>query len=58
MKLQELSDRIESEMKLRNFSQKTTEAYLGCLGDYFVYIKTVKKFERKGAFVRKKLSSS
>ncbi|MFA6184146.1 MAG: site-specific tyrosine recombinase/integron integrase [Parcubacteria group bacterium] len=43
MNLQELFDKIENEMKLRNFSRKTIKAYLGCLDDYFVYIKTVKK---------------
>jgi len=43
MNLQELFDRIENEMKLRNFSRKTIRAYLGCLDDYFAYIKTVKK---------------
>lgn len=43
MQLQELFDKIENEMKLRNFSQKTIKAYSGCLGDYLRYIKTVKK---------------
>ncbi|KKP68946.1 MAG: phage integrase family protein [Candidatus Moranbacteria bacterium GW2011_GWE1_35_17] len=43
MNLQELFDKIENEMKLRNFSRKTIKAYLGCLGDYFVHIKTIKK---------------
>ena len=43
MNLQELFDKIKDEMKLRNFSHKTIKAYLGCLGDYFAYIKTVKK---------------
>jgi hypothetical protein len=42
MNIQELFDKIENEMKLRNFSRKTVRAYLGCLGDYFIYIKTVK----------------
>jgi len=36
-------ERIVNEMRLRNFSRKTIKAYSGCLGDYFSYIKTVKK---------------
>jgi len=43
MNLQELMERIANEMRLRNFSRKTIKAYFGCLGDYFSYIKTVKK---------------
>ncbi len=43
MNSQELFDKIENEMKLRNFSRKTVNAYLGCLRNYFAYIKTIKK---------------
>lgn len=43
MHLQDLLQKIERELKLRNYSQKTIKSYLGCLLDYFRYIKDVKK---------------
>lgn len=43
MNLQEILRRIENELKLRNYSQKTVKSYLACLSDYFRYIKTVKR---------------
>jgi integrase/recombinase XerD len=41
--LPELLNKIEQELKLRNYSQKTIKSYLICLSDYFRYIKKVKK---------------
>lgn len=43
MKLPELLNKIEDELKLRNYSRKTTKSYISCLSDYFNFIKTVKK---------------
>ena len=43
MNLQELLKKIENELKLRNYSPRTIESYLGCLADYFKHIKIVKK---------------
>jgi integrase/recombinase XerD len=43
MQLKELLEKIENELKLRNYSRKTIKSYLGCLSDYFNSIKTVKK---------------
>lgn len=43
MRLEELLSKIRDELKLRNYSRKTIESYLGCLADYFRYIKNVKK---------------
>jgi len=43
MELQELLLKIEDELKLRNYSRRTIESYLGCLSDYFQYIKIIKK---------------
>lgn len=43
MKLEELLQRIENELKLRNYSRKTIKSYLICLADYFRYIKNVVK---------------
>ena len=43
MNLQELLQKIRSELKLRNYSLRTIESYLGCLTDYFKYIKIIKK---------------
>ena len=43
MKLEELLQRIENELKLRNYSRKTIKSYLICLTDYFRYIKNVVK---------------
>jgi site-specific recombinase XerD len=43
MNLQALLRRIENELKLRNYSQKTVKSYLTCLSDYFRYIKEVKR---------------
>ncbi len=43
MQLKELLERIENELKLRNYSRKTIKSYLICLTDYFRYIKNVVK---------------
>ncbi|EKE15798.1 MAG: putative integrase [uncultured bacterium] len=43
MNLKELLEKIEQELKLRNYSRKTIKSYLGCLLDYFRYIKIIKK---------------
>ena len=43
MNLQELTQKIESELRLRNYSRKTIKSYLVCLADYFRYIKTVSR---------------
>jgi site-specific recombinase XerD len=43
MKLQELLDKIENELKLRYYSRKTIKSYRHCLSDYFCYIKNVTK---------------
>lgn len=43
MNLQELLQKIENELKLRNYSRKTIKSYLICLSDYFRSIKEVKK---------------
>ena len=43
MKLEDLLSKIKNELKLRNYSHKTVKSYLGCLIDYFRYIKKVAK---------------
>lgn len=43
MGLKEFLEKIENELKLRNYSKKTIKSYLGCLLDYFHYVKNVKK---------------
>jgi integrase/recombinase XerD len=43
MQLEELLGKIKDELKLRNYSRRTIEAYLTCLSDYFKYIKNVTK---------------
>jgi integrase/recombinase XerD len=43
MLLKELIEKIENELKLRNYSKKTIKSYLICLSDYFRYIKNVVK---------------
>lgn len=43
MNLKELLEKIEQELRLRNYSRKTIKSYLGCLLDYFKYIKIIKK---------------
>jgi len=43
MKIKELLEKIERELKLRNYSQKTIKSYLGCLAGYFRYIKIIEK---------------
>lgn len=43
MKLEELLGKIKDELRLRNYSRRTIDAYLTCLTDYFKYIKTVTK---------------
>ncbi len=41
MQLKELLEKIEQELKLRNYSRRTIKSYLLCLADYFRYIKNV-----------------
>lgn len=43
MQLRELLQKIENELRLRNYSRKTIKIYLGCLLEYFKYVKCVKK---------------
>lgn len=43
MNFQELINKIENELKLRNYSRKTIKSYLTCLSEYFKYIKNVKR---------------
>jgi integrase/recombinase XerD len=43
MNLKELLGKIENELKLRGYSQKTIKSYVICLTDYFRFIKNVKK---------------
>ncbi|HCP08453.1 MAG TPA: integrase [Candidatus Moranbacteria bacterium] len=43
MRLEELLGKIKDELKLRNYSRRTIDAYLTCLSDYFKYIKNVTK---------------
>jgi len=43
MKLEELLAKIKDELRLRNYSRRTIDAYLTCLSDYFRYIKNVQK---------------
>jgi integrase/recombinase XerD len=43
MQLKELLEKIEIELKLRNYSRKTIKSYLLCLADYFRFIKIIKK---------------
>ncbi|MFA5777453.1 MAG: site-specific tyrosine recombinase/integron integrase [Parcubacteria group bacterium] len=43
MQLKELIEKIENELRLRNYSRKTIKSYLICLSDYFNFIKIVKK---------------
>jgi len=41
MKLEELLTKIKNELRLRNFSRKTIDAYVSSLKQYFLYIKNV-----------------
>lgn len=43
MKLEELLGKVKDELRLRNYSRRTIDSYLGCLSDYFKYIKNVTK---------------
>jgi len=43
MNLQDLLQKIKDELRLRNYSRQTIESYLFCLGEYFKYIKTVRR---------------
>lgn len=43
MLLPELLQKIEDELKLRNYSPRTIKSYLGCLREYFLFLKDVKK---------------
>jgi len=54
MNLKELLQKIKDELKLRNYSPRTIESYIGCLTDYFKYIKVIKK-EPKINFIKRYL---
>lgn len=41
MQQQEILNKIENELKLRNYSRKTIKSYSLCFADYFRYIKDV-----------------
>jgi integrase/recombinase XerD len=41
MKIQEFLQKIENELKLRNYSKRTISSYLGCLKNYFLFAKSV-----------------
>ena len=41
MQLPELMKKIDNELKLRNYSQRTIKSYLACLKEYFIYIKNI-----------------
>ena len=43
MNIQELSQKIKDELRLRNYSLRTIESYSCCLNEYFRYIKTIKR---------------
>ncbi|PJE59972.1 MAG: integrase [Candidatus Portnoybacteria bacterium CG10_big_fil_rev_8_21_14_0_10_44_7] len=43
MNLKELLEKIKNELKLRNYGQKTIKSYLGCLSNYFRFIKDIKR---------------
>lgn len=43
MTLQELLKKIDNELNLRNYSQRTIKSYLFCLKEYFNYIRNVRK---------------
>lgn len=43
MRLQDLLNKIEIELKLRNYSKKTIKSYLSCISDYCKHTKTVHK---------------
>ena len=43
MNLQELLEKIKSELKLRNYSPRTIESYLSCLNEYFKYIRNIRR---------------
>jgi site-specific recombinase XerD len=42
MNLQELLGKIKDELRLRNYSPRTVESYLGCLNEYFKVVKVIK----------------
>jgi len=41
MQLPELMEKVENELRLRNYSQRTIKSYLVCLKEYFIYIKNI-----------------
>jgi len=43
MQFQEILQKIENELKLRNYSRKTIKSYLLCLSDFFSFIGIVEK---------------
>lgn len=43
MQLQELLQKIENELKLRNYSRKTIKSYILCLSDFFRFIGNIEK---------------
>jgi len=38
--MQEFLDKVKTELRYRNYSPKTLDSYLGCLKDYFSFLKT------------------
>ncbi|HRZ95858.1 MAG TPA: tyrosine-type recombinase/integrase [Candidatus Moranbacteria bacterium] len=54
MNLKELLEKIRQELKLRNYSPRTVESYLGCLNEYFKYTKNIKR-EPDVALIKKYL---
>ena len=36
--MQKFLDQTEIELKLRNYSHRTIDAYIGCLADYFNFL--------------------
>ena len=43
MDLKELLQKIENELRLRNYSHKTIKSYTGCLFEYFKHIKNIQE---------------
>lgn len=43
MKMEDLLAKIESELKLRNYSRKTIKSYRVCLAEYFRFVKVIGK---------------
>jgi len=54
MNRQELLGKIKDELRLRNYSSRTIESYLGCLNEYFKIVKIIKR-EPEIAVIKKYL---